>query len=187
MSPKVLVSFLFLSAVVVCANSFCKREWDWKRKSVVERAKEADLIIYAGVMESPCLKPNPVVKVEKEEEEIQKVENATVVQSNSTGNQTTSNLTLTTTAQPTTTQPPTTVALSRINCRNETYNVTLEVYCVIKGGAVPQFIHIDGVGIGEDNCLDEPSMNDTVDEYHAYHMKNYTVFLGRFVHNLFYL
>lgn len=186
MSQKVLLSLLFISTVVVCTNGFCKREWDWKRKSVEERAKEADLVIYAGVVESPCLKPNPVVPVVKEVE-VQKVENATVMQSNSTGNQTAGNLTQSTTEQPTTTIPPTTTAaptvtLSRINCSAETYNVTLEVFCVIKGGAVPQFIHVDGVGIGDDNCLDEPSMNDTVHEYHAYHMKNYTLFLGRKEH-----
>lgn len=183
MKKQLLAAILCCSAVVVCVEAFCKREWDWKRQSEEERAADADIVVYARVMKSPCLKPKPVAPTDKEDS-VPKLENGTITQNNSSSGNQTVNITTTTEPPTSATAPPSTLPtesfLSKINCSAETYNVTLEVFCVVKGGAVSQFIHVDGFGIDENNCLNEESMNDTVDEYHAYNMKNYTIFLGRY-------
>ena len=77
MKTQLVAILAFCSAVLVCVDAFCKREWDWKRKSAAERAVDADIVIYAGVVESPCLKPKPVVPTDKEEKGPQ-LENTTM-------------------------------------------------------------------------------------------------------------
>ncbi|KAK3709535.1 hypothetical protein QZH41_018985 [Actinostola sp. cb2023] len=178
---------ILLGVCAVSVNGFCSRPYDffvWEPQSIVERSMDADIIIFAEIMDSPCRKPAPLTTIPPPTTAaiLEKIGlNST---GNSTGNET-EYATPEPTPIPTTTSVPTTVPMNvsssiepRHNCSTDPYNVSVKIHCVIKGGALPEYINIDGIGLSEDMCISY-DWNETEHDYHAYHGQNYTFFLKR--------
>lgn len=163
----VTLTALFLASLINSSDAICKRPDEtktWKRKSLTERAAASDIVIYGEVIASPCWKPGYVMPTVL----------PTTTQLLSGGNS--SNVTSNATASPTpevvnTTTAPTTPPY---NCSTEFYTAMIKVICVIKGGSVPLYVQLEGLGHGEGICLDESSH-----DYHAYNKLKYLIFIGR--------
>ena len=165
----VILAALFVVSMLKSCDAICKHPEEtktWKRKSLTERAAASDIIIYGEVISSPCWKPG-YVKPTVLPTTVQIVRGGGNNSSNVTNNATASTTppVVNTTIAPTT--PP-------YNCSSEFYNATIKVICVIKGGSVPLYVVLEGLGHGDGVCLDE-SHHD----YHAYNMLKYLVFIGR--------
>ncbi|KXJ12846.1 uncharacterized protein LOC110241484 [Exaiptasia diaphana] len=175
---------IILGAYTKHVYGFCSRPYDfmyWEPQTLVQRSIDADIIVYAEVIDSPCKKPAPLTTTPPPTTTAIFDRLNISLSSNST-NQTSEYVT----PEPTTTTPaPTTIPLNTStpivpghNCSTEPYNVSLQIHCVIKGGALPEYINVTGLGLGDDICVDK-NWNETVHEYHAYHGLNYTFFLKR--------
>ena len=165
----VTLTALFVISMLKSCNAICKHPEEskaWKRKSLTERAAASDIIIYGEVISSPCWKPG-YVKPTVLPTTVQIVSGGSNISSNVTSNATAS----TPPQAVNTTIAPTTLPY---NCSSEFYNAIIKVICVIKGGSVPLYVVLEGVGHGDGVCLDE-SHHD----YHAYNMLKYLVFMGR--------
>ncbi|XP_068682700.1 uncharacterized protein [Montipora capricornis] len=178
----ITLAVLSLDSWLESSEAICKVPEDvkeWKKKSLTERAASSDIVIYGEVVYSPCWKPGYVrktippttVPILHGNNTVNATSNATVPRSNvtiPTGNVTVSTTRVqmvNATTAPTT--PP-------YKCSSEFYNATIKVICVIKGGSVPLFILLEGLGQGDGVCLDE-SLHD----YHAYNQLKYLIFMGR--------
>jgi len=158
---------LLVASFLKSSNAFCKRPEEvktWKRKSLTERAKISDIVVYGKVISSPCWKPGYVKPTVL----------PTTAQILSGGNSSnvTSNATASTPQVINATMIPS--AAPPYNCSSEYYSAIIKVICVVKGGSVPLFIWLEGFGHGDGVCLDE-SFHD----YHAYNNLNYLIFMGR--------
>ena len=152
-----LVAFICALSVLHSTDAFCERKYKmpyWVPKSLVQRAAESDIVIYANVTESPCLKPT--------------VANATNSSSSS--------------QQPTPGADNGELNTTDVCVIDGLYNVTVLVHCVIKGGPVPRVVHLRAVGIGPGMCTYRSSTYnfiETVHSFHVYKGMNYLIFLGR--------
>lgn len=167
-----LIAFWLNSSDAICKHP--KETKTWKRKGLVERAVESDIVIYGEVISSPCWKPGfvkPTAPPVTTPTEAPSGVNSTNATSNATV-PTTTPLTVNTSNAVTnmTTVSPT----PPYNCSTEFYNVVIKVLCVMKGGSVPLYIFLQGLGHGEGVCLDE-SHHD----HHAYNMLKYLIFIRR--------
>lgn len=167
--PKVAIALTILlsaSRVMLC-DAICKVPKDvkeWREKSITDRAKASDIIIYGEVVYSPCWKPGYVKPT---------TPLTTTIFSGNTSTNATINATVSTPQMQTgnaTTAPTTPL----YKCSSEFYNATIKVLCVIKGGSVPLFILLEGLGQGSGVCLDE-----SYHDYHAYNQLKYLIFMGR--------
>ncbi|XP_048580730.1 uncharacterized protein LOC116614910 [Nematostella vectensis] len=189
----VLALFVVVSALTVEVESFCRRPYDfadWQRQSLARRSKNADIIIYAEILESPCKKPIPLTTLPPSTiPTTAPTLNLTAPQNSSNNINSSSNSNVTTSPPPpTTTQPPSTAAPTTAaptvpgpvhNCSYELYNTTLKVLCVIKGGSMPEIIHLDGIGIDEKEMCVHEHLNETEGMYHMYDDGRYVIFLRR--------
>ncbi len=173
------MSFLGILVCVVFAlhstDAFCERLYKnpyWTPKSLVQRAAEADIVIYGNIIESPCEKPTFVAQ------------NLTTMSPTNATNSSSS-------VQPVT---PSRVNITEGNTTegNTTdiclmrgiYNVTMNVSCVIKGGSVPHKLHLRSFGFGQEKCAYYHrgyNYLETVQSFHVYKGLNYLIFLGRWV------
>lgn len=168
---------MFFLAACICVMSvlhsmeaFCERKYKnpyWIPKSFTQRAAEADIVIYGNVTESPCVKPTFIYRQ--------------IVTTVPTTNATNSS----SIAQQPTPAPKvnnTQVNITGICLTRGLYNVSLKVHCVIKGGSVPDVVHLRGLGFGPEMCTYRTSnFMETVQSFHVYKGLNYVIFLGRWV------
>lgn len=168
---------LFLASLLHSSDAICKHPKEtktWKRKGLVERAIESDIVIYGEVFSSPCWKPGfvkPTAALLTTPTQLPSGFNSTNATSNSTVP--TSSPSTVNTTNPTTNM--TTVSPTPpYNCSSEFYNAIIKVICVMKGGLVPQFVLLQGFGHGKGICLDE-----TYHDHHAYNMLKYMIFIQR--------
>lgn len=179
---------VIFSTAIVHIDSFCSRPYDypdWESQTIEQRSQDADIIVYAEVINSPCHKPEPPTTTQAPTTAAPTIlERIGLVNSTTNGslsvNYTTSAPTTTqattTTAAPTTTAIPTTIPAH--NCSFGSYNASLRIHCVIKGGAIPEYINLDEFGLGNESCVFR-ELNETEHDFHAYNGKNYTIFLKR--------
>lgn len=170
---------LFVASWLHSSAAICKHPKDttktWRRKSLVDRAVESDIVIYGEVVSSPCWKPGfvkPTAAPLTTQTQLPSGVNSTNATSNATVT-TSIPLTVNTTTIPTTNM--TTVSPTPpYNCSTEFYNVLIKVICVMKGGSVPLYVYLQGLGHGEEICLDE-----SYHDHHAYNMLKYLIFIRR--------
>lgn len=177
----VAVAFMlfFIASLLPTSDAVCKSPKEgktWRRKSLLERAIQSDIVIYGEVFFSPCWKPGFVkptnAPLTTTPTQVPSGVNSTNTTSNTTGFLTTpsptkeENATVNTTTLPITDVP--------YNCSTEYYDAIIKVLCVLKGGSVPLLVNLEGLGHGEGVCLDE-SHHD----HHAYRMLKYLIFIGR--------
>lgn len=165
--PRVTMTLTILLAAswVMLCDAICKVPKDvkeWREKSLTDRAKASDIIIYGEVVYSPCWKPGYV-----------KPTTPTTIFSGNTSTNTSINATVST-PQMQTVNATTVPTTPPFKCSSEFYNATIKVLCVIKGGSVPLFILLEGLGQGSGVCLDE-----SYHDYHAYNQLKYLIFMGR--------
>lgn len=157
-----LLASICALSVLHSTDAFCERKYQkpyWIPKSLVQRAAESDIVIYANVTESPCLKP-------------------TFIYQQTTAAPTVANATNSSTAGADNVELNTT----DVCVIGGLYNVSVLVHCVIKGGPVPRVVHLQAVGVGPGMCAYESSMYnfiETVHSFHVYKGMNYLIFLGR--------
>lgn len=176
-AAAVTLTALFVASWLHSSAAICKHPKGtktWKRKGIVERAIESDIVIYGEVANSPCWKPGfvkPTTALLTTPTQPPSGVNATNVTSNATV-PTTTPLTVNTTNPTTnlTTVSPT----PPYNCSTEFYNAVIKVICVMKGGSVPLYVLLQGLGHGEGICLDE-----SYHDHHAYNMLKYLIFIRR--------
>lgn len=173
----VTFTVLFVASLLHSSDAICKHPKEtkaWKRKGLVERAIQSDIVIYGEVSSSPCWKPGFVKPTAA------LLTTPTQPPSGVNSTNTTSNATVTTSSPSTinTTNPTTNMTTASptppYNCSSEFYNAIIKVICVMKGGSVPQFVFLEGFGHGDGVCLDE-SQHD----HHAYNMLKYLIFIQR--------
>lgn len=177
---------IILLGAVSQATGFCSRPYDfvyWEPQTITQRSQDADIIIYAEVVDSPCHKPKPVTTTPTPTTS-PLFDRLNISWSGNSTNETRV-YTEKVTPQPIPTTLPitkamneSTIYISSHNCSTEPYNVSLKVHCVIKGGALPEYVNVTGIGLGKDMCVSD-EWNETIHEYHAYHGQNYTFFLKR--------
>lgn len=163
-----LVASICALSVLHSTDAFCERKYKmpyWLPKSLAQRAAESDIVIYANVTESPCLKPTFIYQ--------QTTAAPTVANSS---NSSSSSQKLTPGADNVELNTTDVCVIGRL------YNVSVLVHCVIKGGPVPQVVHLRAVGVGPGMCPNTSSMYNYIENFHSFHVykgKNYLIFLGR--------
>ena len=163
-----LVASICALSALHSTDAFCERKYKmpyWVPKSLVQRAAESDIVIYANVTESPCLKPTSIYQ---QTTAAPTVANAT--------NSSSSFQKLKAGAD----NPE--LNTTDVCVIGGLYNVSVLVHCVIKGGPVPRVVHLRDVGIGPGMCAYRSSIyyfTETVHSFHVYKGKNYLIFLGR--------
>lgn len=162
-----LVSICILS-VFHSTAAFCERPYRdpyWTPKTVIQRAIEADIVIYGNVTESPCVKP--IIRYRQ------------IFTTAPPTNATNSSSSV---QEPTPSLNNTQGNNSDVCLTRGLYNVSLKVHCVIKGGSVPRVVHLHALGFGPQMCTFRTfSYMETVQSFHVYRGLNYVIFLGRSV------
>lgn len=180
LSAVIFVAF-FVSAEIFSVDAFCRRPYDfpdWESKTLAKRAEAVDIVVYGNVTASPCKKPPPT----KAPTTALPTTSANATQGNSTQGNSTQ---VSSTAAPATPEIKSNSSShspessdSSYNCSSAFYNVTVKVFCVIKGGHLPEILHLEKFGLGEEMCVHP---NETIHQFHAYEGLNYVFFLGRYV------
>ena len=171
----ITLTALFVASWLHSTDATCKHPKEtknWKRKRLVDRAVESDIIIYGEVINSPCWKPGFVKPTTPAPLTTQAPSgvNSTNATSNATTFNATASTPLTVNTVNLTTVPPTVP----YNCSTEFYDAIIKVICVMKGGSVPPRVYLQGFGHGEGTCLD-----DSYHDLHAYNMLKYLIFIER--------
>lgn len=171
-----LAAIIFAITSLPSTDAFCERLYKnpyWSPKSLAQRALDADIVVYGKIAESPCVKP------------IFKFVNTTnlpTLSTNATNSSSGVQLTLPSNTSNIDMRNSTDENATDICLRREFYNVTMNVSCVIKGGAVPSVIHLRSFGFGPNKCTYFTrgfTYYETVQSFHVYKGQNYLVFLGR--------
>lgn len=171
-----LAAIIFAVTSLPSTDAFCERLYKnpyWSPKSLAQRALDADIVVYGKIAESPCVKP------------IFKFVNTTnlpTLSTNATNSSSSVQLTLPSNTSNIDMRNSTDENATDICLRREFYNVTMNVSCVIKGGAVPSVIHLRSFGFGPNKCTYFTrgfTYYETVQSFHVYKGQTYLVFLGR--------
>ena len=166
---------LFIASLLHSSDGVCKHPKEtksWRRKSLVERAVQSDIVIYGEVFNSPCSKPGfSTPTALPTTTQAPSGVNSTNTTSNATALTSTPDNTTTVNA---TTKPSIPMTIPPYNCSSEYYDAIIRVVCVMKGGSVPLLVYLRGFGHGEGTCLDE-----NYHDHHAYKNLKYLIFIGR--------